>query len=144
MKDRATVLCVRDGRVLLAARARSRWALPGGRIRRDEAPVDAARRELEEETGLVATELIYLFRFGGLGTLHDVFLVEVPADAVAQPGNEIARCRWFVPSKIATLSASVPTRGIVELLFPRGRIQMVTPTGLAGTPAGEGMTMVAK
>jgi hypothetical protein len=34
MKDRATVLCIRDGRVLLVARARSRWALPGGRIRR--------------------------------------------------------------------------------------------------------------
>lgn len=95
------MLCIRDGRVLLVARARSRWALPGGRIRRDEAPVDAARRELEEETRLVATELIYLFQFGGLGTLHNVFLAGVPADAVAQPSNEIARCRWFVPSKIA-------------------------------------------
>lgn len=84
MKDRATVLCIRDGRVLLVARARSRWALPGGRIRRDEAPVDTARRELEEETGLVAMELTYLFQFGGLGTLHNVFLAGVPADAVAQ------------------------------------------------------------
>jgi ADP-ribose pyrophosphatase YjhB (NUDIX family) len=62
MKDRATVLCVRDDRILLVARDRSRWALPGGRIRRDEAPHEAASRELEEETMLIADELMY----GGL------------------------------------------------------------------------------
>lgn len=54
MKHRATVLVVRDNRTLLVARERSRWALPGRRIRRDEAPHEAASRELEEETTIVA------------------------------------------------------------------------------------------
>lgn len=117
MKDRATVLCVRDDRILLVARARSRWALPGGRIHRDEAPHEAAARELEEETTLVAEGLMYLFQFSGFNTIHHVFFADVAPHAQAQPSNEIAKCRWFAPVKIATLSASVPTHGIVELFF---------------------------
>jgi 8-oxo-dGTP diphosphatase len=117
MKDRATVLCVRDDRILLVARERSRWALPGGRIRREEAPHEAALRELEEETTLVADELMYLFQFIGFNTQHYVYFAEVGLHLTAQPSNEIARCKWFAPLKIATLSASVPTRGIVDLFF---------------------------
>ena len=117
MKDRASVLCVRDDRILLVARDRSRWALPGGRIRRGEVPHEAALRELEEETTLRANELIYLFQFTGFNTVHNVFFADVAQHTTAQPTNEIEKCRWFAPIKIATLSASVPTRGIVELFF---------------------------
>ncbi|RKF33411.1 NUDIX hydrolase [Paraburkholderia fungorum] len=117
MKERATVLCVRDDRILLVARLRSRWALPGGRIRRGEAPHEAALRELEEETTLVATELTYLFQFSGFNTLHHVFFADVAHHSVAQASNEIARCKWFAPVKIRTLSTSIPTTEIVELLF---------------------------
>jgi 8-oxo-dGTP diphosphatase len=61
----------------------------------------------------------YYFQFQGFSTLHHVFVAEPPADAVPAPLNEIARCRWFAPSEIASLSASVPTRGIVELFVRR-------------------------
>ncbi|WP_258187832.1 NUDIX domain-containing protein [Trinickia symbiotica] len=54
MKDRATIVCWGEGKILLVARARSRWSLRGGIIRRAEPPIEAARRELEEETSLVA------------------------------------------------------------------------------------------
>src|SRR5260370_12800337 len=117
MKDRASILCVRDSSILLVARDRSRWALPGGRIRRGEAPHEAALRELEKETTLRANELMYLFQFSGFNTVHNVFFADVAQHTTAQPTNEIAKCRWFAPIKIATLSASVPTRGIVELFF---------------------------
>ena len=108
---------MRENRILLVARERSRWALPGGRIRRDETLLEAARRELVEETTLVAGELTYLFQFTGFNTLHHVFFADVAHHASVQPSNEISKCRWFVPVKIATLSASIPTRGIVELFF---------------------------
>lgn len=120
MKDRATILCIRKDKILLVARARSRWSLPGGTIKRAESPQQAARRELEEETTLEATDLAYLFQFGGFSKRHHVFVSHPGEDALPEPRNEILQCRWFSVAKIATLSTSVPTRGIVEL-FLRGR-----------------------
>lgn len=119
MKDRSTVVCVRNGKILLVARARSRWSLPGGTIRRSESPQDAARRELEEETSLTGMELTYLFQFGGLSKRHHVFRADIPQDAAPEAQNEISRCRWFNPSKILTLVASIPTREIVGLFCTR-------------------------
>jgi 8-oxo-dGTP pyrophosphatase MutT (NUDIX family) len=52
----ATTYVVRDGKVLLHCHAKQRLMLPpGGHIERDELPGDAARREIEEETGLRLT-----------------------------------------------------------------------------------------
>ncbi|MFP3616940.1 NUDIX domain-containing protein, partial [Paraburkholderia sp. SIMBA_050] len=47
IKERATIVCYRDEQVLLVARATSRWALPGGTIKRGERPLEAAHRELQ-------------------------------------------------------------------------------------------------
>ncbi|MFN8395673.1 MAG: NUDIX domain-containing protein [Bacteroidia bacterium] len=43
------------------------WALPGGFVHIDEELEDAARRELEEETGLRDMYLEQLYTFGGVG-----------------------------------------------------------------------------
>ncbi|OLL27329.1 hypothetical protein BTH42_33350 [Burkholderia sp. SRS-W-2-2016] len=45
MKERATIVCWQGGRVLLVERGRSRWSSPGGTVRREESPADAAIRE---------------------------------------------------------------------------------------------------
>ncbi len=65
MKERATIVCWQYGRILLVERGRSRWSLPGGTIHRGETPVDAALRELAEETTLNGSE------FGTCSSLAD-------------------------------------------------------------------------
>jgi 8-oxo-dGTP diphosphatase len=66
--DVALALPVRGGRVLVTRRAEGLhlagyWEFPGGKVEAGEEPAAAARRELEEETGLVARELVSLSIF---------------------------------------------------------------------------------
>lgn len=136
MKDRATVLCRRHDKILLVTRRWSRWALPGGTIRRVESPYEAARRELAEETTLVVDALTYLFEFRGLGKRHHIFLVDLAAHSAPAPSNEIAGCEWFRPHEVPMLITSVPTLEIVRLAFrhdSRGRPPALPPGGLATT-----------
>jgi 8-oxo-dGTP diphosphatase len=121
MKIRATVVCVKNSAILLVSKPHSRWALPGGRIKINERPADAARREVAEETGVIVDATVYLFQFRGFSTLHHVFRAALPDGAMPRPGAEITRCGWFAQADLATLPTSVPTREIVRLVLePQG------------------------
>ena len=60
-----------DLKVLLIQRQippfQHQWALPGGFVQMDESLEDAARRELQEETGVQGIFLEQLYTFGDLG-----------------------------------------------------------------------------
>ncbi|AFQ51022.1 NUDIX hydrolase [Burkholderia cepacia] len=117
IKERATVVCYRDEQVLLVARASSRWALPGGTIKSGEAPLEAAHRELWEETGMTGQNLVYSMQFTGFAKVHHVFFAEVGPDQTPQANNEIEKCKWFRIDGIDALRASIPTKRIVELVY---------------------------
>lgn len=114
MKQRATILCRRGDRILMVARAHSRWVLPGGAPHCGESLYDAALRELREETGLVSNRLRYLFRVAGRHKLHHVFVADIDDGATAHPAREIAHCAWVTPQALGTLHCSRPTPVIIE------------------------------
>jgi ADP-ribose pyrophosphatase YjhB (NUDIX family) len=58
LSEGASIAVFKDRKVLLVRRKRppfaGLWSLPGGKVKTGEAPREAARRELKEETGLEA------------------------------------------------------------------------------------------
>jgi 8-oxo-dGTP diphosphatase len=119
LKTRATVICRRGKRILLVARSQSKWALPGGILKRGEHLSAAALRELKEETRLSGKSARYLFDFRGKQKHHHVFSCEISSSAKARPSNEISKCRWVHLEDISRLLTSAPTTGIVKLMGQR-------------------------
>ena len=121
MKKRATVICRRGKRILLVTRNHSKWALPGGILKRGEHLSDAALRELKEETRLSGKSAKYLFDIRGKQKHHHVFSCEISIRAKARPSNEISKCRWVHLDDITDLTTSAPTTDIVKLMSQRRR-----------------------
>lgn len=94
IKLRATVIYRKDGEVLFVRKRNSKWNLPGGRVERDETPLQAAMREMAEETGLAFDELRYLTEYREDKVIHYLFEAR-KADDKPRPCNEIEACRWI-------------------------------------------------
>ena len=75
------------------------WDLPGGRIRRREAPRDAARREMSEELGRRIEDWadlgeLYLNTNHHYDNLH-LFHADVPDRQIDLDLTELAAANWF-------------------------------------------------
>ena len=104
----AVIFALRDGdlQVLLVKRRhppfQGGWAIPGGLIEMDETLEAAARRELQEETGLTGVSLEQLYTFGDPGrdprgrSITVVYLAAVSAGSVApRAGDDAAEVGWW-------------------------------------------------
>lgn len=118
-----------DDRILLVHPARrpdGRWALPGGLVEAGESPVEAARREIQEELGLaadirttdlMAVEWLEATTPGRRARLAFVFagprLSPADAEGIVLQRREITRWAWAHPDTA------------LEILHPRiaGRIR---------------------
>ena len=67
LRDRATAVVIRDGKVLLVLGRGPVYLMPGGGIEQGESPAEAAARELFEETGLTATNRHHVFLIDSTG-----------------------------------------------------------------------------
>ena len=105
---KAASACVwRDGKVLLARRGKvlgqGTWAFPGGRVEPGETALEAAHRELMEETGVRAGRLHLLGVYSDPArdprghTCSIAYLTRVSA-AKARAGDDAADVAWLAIS----------------------------------------------
>ena len=81
------------GSLLLTREAGSKdLILPGGWIRKGESVTDAAKRELQAETGAEAMTAVHLFDYESARTRHKVVLI-VPKEGALEAGKHVEELR---------------------------------------------------
>ena len=98
LRDRATAVVIRDGKVLLVLGRGPVYMMPGGGIEQGESPTTAAARELLEETGLTATQTDYLFIVETAINRHHVFLIDARGEVdigTTPEGETIGGYLWW-------------------------------------------------
>ena len=118
---------VHEGRVefaLVCPAGRSVWCLPKGMLEPREKPEEAALREVQEETGLVARprgslgEIEYWFaERSQRGRIHKRvhhFLFEAVGGSLADHDHEIGEARWFEAAEAHRTLGYANERAILE------------------------------
>ena len=94
-RSRATVIAQKSDRVLVVReRDADRFGLPGGGIKGWESVMEAALRELREETGLRPFKAERLFDHEGATQIHKVVSVQVRGRVKLQQ-KELDDYRWW-------------------------------------------------
>lgn len=125
-KERARVIIINEQQEVLLVHeiASNRWSLPGGGIEKDETPIEAVAREIEEETGVKVDsstlELLGILRKPetDIGYVAHIFMVTIQKDEFGELGfnkRELIDAGWFELDHLPTGMSGV-TRAAFALL----------------------------
>ncbi|MDH2182411.1 NUDIX domain-containing protein [Pseudomonas sp. GD03651] len=117
----ATVICLQAGKILMVRKEAPEWSLPGGKIDPGETQLEAACRELREETSLQLTGAQFLGHSVLPEEEHWLYRMNVPASLQPRPSHEIVECRWFSVAELSHVAVK-PTN--VELLRREGFLEL--------------------
>jgi len=133
---------VHGGELLLVQRGRGAgrgsWSVPGGRVEWGETLEAAVCRELHEETGLRALDVVPLGVVERIDetwhfVIHD-FLATIDGTEAARAGDDAVALAWVPLAGVRTRAGVVP--GLVEFLADHG---ILTDHGVGGhgVPGGQ-------
>ncbi|MQT88048.1 NUDIX domain-containing protein [Pseudomonas helleri] len=114
----STVIYLQNAKILFVRKDAPEWSLPGGKIEQMEQPLEAARRELREETTLTLEGEQLLGHFAFKSEEH-LYRMPVIASIRPIPSDEIVECRWFTLEELQQVAVK-PTN--VKLLNRIGQL----------------------
>ena len=131
-------LVLRGSRILLVRRAYSpakgKWSIPGGHVELGESVLEAAVRELREETGLEGRPLGVvnvdeLIKRDEAGVRYHYVLVTVLVDAPEgepRPGGDALEAGFYELREALGLDLAPSVRGLIEKIL-RGELPLERP-----------------
>jgi ADP-ribose pyrophosphatase YjhB (NUDIX family) len=130
LDENLRILLVREGKAELK---KGLWATPGGGLEPGELPIQAAKRELYEETGLSNLEPYFLETFlnrsdrGGLMMCH-AFSVQVHSSIEINPvfTEEILGAQWFTKLEFDEMYENKIIRSHLTKLFVESALRSVS------------------
>jgi len=123
--DTVTIVIEKDGKFLLARRLnrpnKGYWCTPGGHVDEGETPLEAAKREAQEEIGDVELDEKELFDFVHdvrLGHRHHAHVFHAKPSGKIRAASDVGEVGWFTLEEIADLDVTHYTNIVFNRLFP--------------------------